>query len=303
MDKTFEKARTFIYQNARPVDLTRWRYHFENGSREDVLTALAAYQNADGGFGHALEADSWNPDSSPIQTWAATEILREIGWTDADHPIVQGILRYLASGDAFDGRHWLFAVPSNNDHPGAPWWTYRADDVSDDNPTASLAGFLVRFASRGSAPHDLGCSLARRAYETFRSLGDIANMHTLANYEQMLQYIDAAGEQTLVDRDAYKNALRAQVRNVITRDTEQWKTGYVCRPSRFIASRDSAYFDDNRELALYECVFLRETQLADGSWNVPWGWQGYEEQWSISKNWWKSSIVIENILYLKHMEA
>ena len=49
------KAKEFIYKNARPLDCARWQYLFENGSRENVLNFLAAYQNEDGGFGHALE--------------------------------------------------------------------------------------------------------------------------------------------------------------------------------------------------------------------------------------------------------
>ena len=44
----FEKAREFIYRNARPLDLTRFQYHFENGSKEAVMNALSYYQNADG---------------------------------------------------------------------------------------------------------------------------------------------------------------------------------------------------------------------------------------------------------------
>ena len=60
----------------------RWKYLFEGGSREDVLTSLAAYQNEDGGFGHALEPDCWNPDSSPIQTWVAAEIIQKIGFEE-----------------------------------------------------------------------------------------------------------------------------------------------------------------------------------------------------------------------------
>lgn len=60
------------------------------------MSALAEYQNEDGGFGHALEADSFNPNSAPIQTWTATEILHEIA-LEEDHPIVRGILAYLTA--------------------------------------------------------------------------------------------------------------------------------------------------------------------------------------------------------------
>jgi len=44
----------FIYRNARPQDLARFQYHFENSSKETVPATLAAYQNENGGFGHAI---------------------------------------------------------------------------------------------------------------------------------------------------------------------------------------------------------------------------------------------------------
>lgn len=78
----FESARNFVYKNARPLDLARWKCLFENGGKEEVLKFLSAYQNEDGGFGHALEPDCWNPHSSPVQTWTATQIIKEINLED-----------------------------------------------------------------------------------------------------------------------------------------------------------------------------------------------------------------------------
>lgn len=45
-----EKSRAFIYRSARPVDLAVFRHAFENAPAEDIITALAAYQNPDGSF-------------------------------------------------------------------------------------------------------------------------------------------------------------------------------------------------------------------------------------------------------------
>ena len=121
--ETFERARKFVLRNARPVDCARWACLFEGGSESAVLTTLGAYQNPDGGFGHALEADAWNPNSSPIQTWAATEVLFEAlgaGGIDKRHPLVQGIIRYLVSGADFNGRTWANVVPTNDDDAHAP---------------------------------------------------------------------------------------------------------------------------------------------------------------------------------------
>ncbi len=33
----FERARTFMYRNARPLDMVRFQYHFENGRKEASL--------------------------------------------------------------------------------------------------------------------------------------------------------------------------------------------------------------------------------------------------------------------------
>ena len=77
-----EASRKFIYRNARPLDLARWHYLFENGSKQPVIDALSSYQNPDGGFANALEPDCWNPNSLPIQTWVATRIIDEIELND-----------------------------------------------------------------------------------------------------------------------------------------------------------------------------------------------------------------------------
>ncbi|WP_233711263.1 hypothetical protein [Lederbergia citrisecunda] len=55
MKHTFQKAAAWIKRNARPLEVARWEYIFKNGSRDNVVRYLAAYQNEDGGFGHGIE--------------------------------------------------------------------------------------------------------------------------------------------------------------------------------------------------------------------------------------------------------
>ena len=40
------EIRNWIYRNARPLDLAFWQYHFEIGSKEEVLRILQCYQNS-----------------------------------------------------------------------------------------------------------------------------------------------------------------------------------------------------------------------------------------------------------------
>jgi hypothetical protein len=301
MIRDFEKARVFMARNARPLDYARWRFHFENGGREAVLEALSYYQNEDGGFGHALEADSWNPNSTPIQTWAATEILSEIGLPDKSESIVRGILRYLESGRDFSGRFWHNAVPSNNDYPHAPWWHTASASASHHsyNPTACLAGFILYYADRGSGLYELGCRIATEAFDAYVGSDLLNDMHTALCYIRLLEYCEAAGVTDLFDLGALRQQLVLQVKSSITADKTAWETGYVCKPSQFFNHPLSIFCEDNKDMAAYECDFILRTQLDDGSWPIPWRWQDYPEEWAISKNWWKANGIIINMLFLK----
>lgn len=150
----FKKAKGFVYRNARPLDLARFRFHFENGSADEVLYALSFYQNDDGGFAYAIEPDNWNESSTPIGTWAATMILREIGFSNTSHSIISGILKYLDSGKDFADGKWFNTVPGNNDYPHAVWWKCEEAGLPADNPTVmrdlhcALPIKQVRFTER-----------------------------------------------------------------------------------------------------------------------------------------------------------
>jgi hypothetical protein len=297
---TFKKAEKFIYRNARPLDLARWQYHFENGSKENVLTALSYYQNEDGGFGHALEADSWNPNSSPIQTWAAAEILWEIDFIEKDHKIIKGILNYLQSGENFNGHFWRNSIKSNNDFPHAPWWHVSDTNVSDTNynPTVCLAGFIIRFADKNSRLFESGCEIAKEAVTQLMSDERENDMHTISCYIRFMQYCEGSSQE-FINLSDLRNKLTEQVNKLITKDITQWKTSYICKPSQFFNSDNSVFYKGNEETALYECEYIVKTQLTDGSWNIPWGWKDFPKEWAISENWWKSNIIINNIRYLK----
>ena len=300
LNQTYYKARNFIYRNARPLELALWKYHFENGSKEEVLHALSFFQNEDGGFGHALEADSWNPNSVPIQTWAATEILREIDFTDAEHPLVQGILKYLESGQDFDGHFWYAAVPGNNDYPHAPWWQTEENSIWSYNPTAALSGFLVRYAKEGSSAYELGCRLVKEAYDFLMHSNEKAEGVT-GCYISLLVNLQRAGKTDIIDLEMLAEKLKQQVKEEIWQKTEDWELKYVKRPSWFLDGKNSIFYADNKELADYECDFLLETQLEDGSWNLSWSWAEYPDEWALSKNWWKAQRIIQNLLYLRGM--
>lgn len=300
MSTPFNKARTFMYRHARPLDLARFQYHFENGSKEAVMTALSYYQNEDGGFGHAVEADCWNPNSTPLHSNTASNIIGEIDEENRNHPVIQGLLRWYASGAHFNGKHWMITVASNNDYPHAFWWHTDSESNchTDYNGTAQIAGFIARYAEKDSDLFRLGVRVANEAIAALVP-EEINDMHTCACYVRMAELFEKGGAADRIQFDELKEKLHRSIHKLIETDISQW-SGYVCTPSVFISSKESEYYPENKELADYECEHIIHTQLEDGSWNVGWNWGGnYPDEWAISKNWWRGQLIIQNLLYLK----
>jgi hypothetical protein len=297
----YEQARSFIYKNARPLDIARWKYLFENGSKEDILTALIAYQNEDGGFGNALEPDCWNSNSSPVQTWVATKIIKEINLNDKNHQIIQGILNYLSSGKDFDGHTWSNTVVTNNDYPHASWWNFEPNEEISYNPTAWFIGFILKFADKNSKIFELACVLAKEAYSYFKVHFPLESMHSVSCFVELYEYIKEISMNDFLDIDEFSSLLHKQIQQVVTYDKSKWAVDYVCKPSLFISAKTSDFYLENKEICDYECEFILNTQESDGTWGITWSWTDYPEQWSISKNWWKSDLIIRNIRYIKAM--
>jgi Prenyltransferase and squalene oxidase repeat len=124
-----DAAERFLWLNARLIDRLRYLHLFKGGDAEAVLHALRAYQNPDGGFGHALEPDLRGPLSQPAPVASALQVLDETG-AGAD-PMVGRACDFLLSITTEDGGV-PFVLASARDFPRAPWWQ------PSENPPASL---------------------------------------------------------------------------------------------------------------------------------------------------------------------
>ncbi len=291
----FEKAQQFIYRNARPIDLVRYQYHFKSGSAQMVIDNLAYYQNADGGFGHGLEPDAWNPHSTPVQTAEAVRLIREIGWTDSEHPVIQGILAYLTSGTDF-ADVWFTNLASNADYPHAEWWHTEVDVAWDQyNPTASLAGFLVAFSAADSAAFQLGKKIADKCLAEYLCGELVEEMHALTNIVELYEWLAPLKLFPLV---SLKAKITENIAACVTTDTDSWYSEYICKPSQFIDSTKSSFYESQKAMLQFEKQFLLDTQLEDGSWPVAWSWNHYPDAWPIAKNWWQGRNAVSNLLIL-----
>jgi hypothetical protein len=137
--ETLDRAEAFLWVNARLLDRRRFAFHFQGGDPAHVIDALRPYQNADGGFGHALEPDLRGPESQPVSSELALAVMDEVGILD-DH-MLDGTLRHLESITRPDGGvPWVLPTSA----PKAPWWNPVPGLPGSLNPTASIAGLLLK---------------------------------------------------------------------------------------------------------------------------------------------------------------
>ncbi|MGB3517561.1 MAG: hypothetical protein WBA43_13985 [Elainellaceae cyanobacterium] len=87
------RSQDLIFQKGRLLERQRYRYFFEDGSRESCLKALFAYQNADGGFGNSIEPDLLCSSSSAIGAETALFVLDMLNYHEPD--IILPILDWL----------------------------------------------------------------------------------------------------------------------------------------------------------------------------------------------------------------
>ena len=152
----FLRLGKLVYRSARPLDYTKWKFLFENGSCDDFLSVLSSYQNEDGGFGHNIECNNWNPNSSPYTVCIALDYLDSTGDYESDikSKIIAGIIKYLDSGAYLldDGWVGMQGILSNNDFAHMPWFHFdsRKATEADIGVTKRLADFILKHADEGS---------------------------------------------------------------------------------------------------------------------------------------------------------
>lgn len=291
----FQAIRRWMYRCARPVELALWQFHFEGGPREAVLAALSAFQNPDGGIGHALEADCWNTASAPIQTGDAILLLDSIGFGDPRHPLAQGICRWIAGGSCREGGYWQNTIPSNDQFPRAPWWSY-APGENPYNPTALMLGFLLQYggAEERASAKPLAAKLLRRMTET-----PVDEPHSAACCFYLLKSVERAGLMAELSGKAALAALCKAANALLERDTAKW-SGYSCKPSQFISSPAHPLYAGNETLVEAELDWAIDGRSADGVWDIPWGWGAFPEEFAVSRIWWQGRMAVERACLLKN---
>jgi hypothetical protein len=277
-----DAAANFIWLNARLLDRHRFAHHFLGNDRDPVIASVRAYQNADGGFGHALDPDLRAPMSGPVATQYALEILEEVGARDDE--MIHQAADFLAGITRDDGGV-PFMLKTAEDYPHAEYFTY-ADESS-----------LIQTAANAAALHALGTShpwLDRATdwmWQAVDSLEASADAGTVYGVRFTLGFLDAVPDAERAERAL--DALAPVVRNVVIEDpTQMEESRSPLDMSPWPGSRSRRLFAP--ELIERHLDALEAAQEDDGGWEYSW------PHWNpAGAHEWRGSVTVHSLRLLK----
>jgi hypothetical protein len=279
MESRLERARQFMLLNARLLDRQLFTYHFEGGQKEPVLAALRAYQNADGGFGNALEPDKRCPESQPVDVQVALDVLDTL---DAlDDPMVRRACDFLLSVSTEEGGV-PFALPSVNNYPHAPWWTVPENPPASLNPTAGIVALLLKH----NVDHSWVAQAEAYCWQAIEKDDYMQEFHVLSLVIQFLQHANDK-ERAQKELDRIKAYLPGSGLVSFDPDAE----GYVQMPLDW-APTPNSFFESmfSREVLATHLEALANRQQEDGGWPIKW-----ETVSPAVETEWRSKVTVDSL--------
>lgn len=262
-------ARRFLLDRGRTLERLMFEREFEGAPAWPVLDALSAYQNEDGGFGHALEPDSVTPASGALATSVALRLLADMGAT-AGHPLVVGAVRYLCEtlGEDAPGV-WRIVPRAAADSPHAPWW--QQDGLAagfgafELNPRAEILAQLMRL---GVDRAEFNGLLGEVLDAADRHAEHGMEMHDLMCCARLLDALPVHGPE----RERLRAALEPAARQALAQASQ---TGYGIRALDVAPTPSSVLAGAFEAEVAADLRALTSQQGEEGAWWPTWDWGEY----------------------------
>lgn len=301
--EAYARARAFLLERGRPLEIARFRHAFEGAPVDEVLAALRAYRNPAGGFGRALEPDVRAPHSSVLATAEALHLLRTLD-VPSTAPLLMdaaGWLRAHLHADPEIGEMvWPFLPPEAEAYPHAPWWSQAEPEQLAQafggfrvNPRAGIVADLWRWPEL--LPEGLLAQLtveARDAVLAGLEEKDVNGHHIAARFAQ-------AGDVPEDHREPVLEYLRDVLPGRVARTPEALATYSLSALT--VAPTPAAPLARVLEEPLAAALTqLLTSQTQDGSWAPTWSWgEAFEQEWPQAEAEWRSVRTLEALLTLR----
>ncbi len=281
--------------------MARFRHAFEGAAAGEVLDALCAYQNGDGGFGRALEPDCRAPDSSVLATMMALRVLHELAVPAEETLLISAVdwLRAHLHTD-LDGSVWPFLPPQAEAHPHAPWWNQaepgelaRTFGGFRVNPRAEIVGRLWHWPEL--LPEGLLAQLTLEARDSMLAGLEKGDVNGHAAAAVFAGTLDIAGDHRLPVLEYLADVLPGRVQT-----TPDEFAQYGLNPLMVAPTPEHPLAHALEEPLSTALLHLITSQAEDGSWGPGWNWLGqFPEDWPTAEAEWRSALTLDALLTLK----
>lgn len=277
----FDAAASFLASSARILDRRRFD-RLLGGPAGPVRDAIAAYVNADGGFGNALEPDCRAPGSQPGTIEVALRMLHDAdAW---DESLVAGACGWLES-HAPDGGGAIFVDPSVEGWPHAPWW----------QPQPGLPASLVAAGQIAGTLHARGVVHPWLTEATAWLWSTIEGLTSAFGYEMrgVIRFLNYVPEPERAEAALHGMGKLILDLGLVALDPEG--PGEDATPldyAPYPADRARRLFDDSVIEAHLD--HLAAGQQEDGGWTFPW------PEWSAAATAdWRGAVTVDALRILK----
>ncbi|PNX49992.1 MAG: hypothetical protein BV458_14010 [Thermoplasmata archaeon M9B2D] len=289
--ENFLLAAKFVRKHARDLDQLLFSYKFENASKNDVLQALAKYQNSDGGFGHGIEPDFRLQASSPMATSIGLQYCEELD-IDTEHTIISSAVKYLVSTYQSDGGYWPVTFLNVDEEPHAPWWHVKEiitpSEAKWPNPNAEIVGYLNKYAMH--VPEELLKAINIRALANLESSRHIEGLvYDIICWNRIIPYLPKLLK--LKARDKLKQTFQKVLPTMQETLREVRIFSLASNPDSLLYH----LFPDEVNTLIDSEI---ERQSPDGGWWPTWKWNQYEEVWKLAEVEWAGKITTECLIAL-----
>ncbi|RSK28548.1 hypothetical protein EJF36_17675 [Bacillus sp. HMF5848] len=294
--RAFERAATVITNNGRALDKVLYEHIFASPRPTRVLQELKMFQNADGGFGQALEPDFRLPSSSPLATSVALQHLETFDSYDED--MIGNVINYLESSFNEDRHGWLAVPVEVNQYPHTPWWEVDTDtnmcaiDSDWGNPSAELIGYLVKYRPLvKKLPVD---QLVTHAIDTLLNK-KVESFHELYCYLRLYDLLPSEKNINM------RKKLEETVASIVCRDESKWGREYVAMPLDVVKD-PSQMFGLDRNIVEANLDHLIAKLDEEGCFLPSWGKSFYSGDFERAYDEWTAILTLQALLKLKNFE-
>lgn len=293
-NRAFQDACRTVTRDGRPLEAALCIHQFAKPCPQLVLGELSKFQNDDGGFGHGIEPDFLLPDSSPLATSVALQLLVQLDQYPGSSSMIRSAIQYLELSYDPGSMGWYATPPTVNDHPHTPWWHFQVDqgmseiDKNWGNPSAELIGYLAHYRQhvrRLDVDHLVNIAMG--------------HLRRMTQYDDHEIYCYIRLHNLLPDSQAVtmRDAISGAVAEVLSHDPHGWEFDYQPRPMDFVGESDHRFgiSDDLIELNL---EYVVDKLTHDGVMRPSWGRRFYTDGLEDSWSQWQGILTLQALRFL-----